>query len=202
MAQIFPSPFEAIVFYIIYAAWIISEIVGAVFLPWLRRRSGFQVKSILDRGSRGVIFLGLFVAIYISFSFAANSVAMLPTSGRSILFSTGILLMLLGIFVRQWAIATLGRFFSLSVRVAQGHKVVSNGPYRFVRHPSYTGALLSFAGMGLVLGSWGALLVILLMFGLVFGYRISVEEKALRINLKDDYVTYMKKTKRLIPYLI
>lgn len=203
VAQIFPSSYEAVAFYIVYAAWILSEIVGAGLLPWLRRRrSGVQVKSTLDRGSRGVIFLGLFAAIYIGFSFAENNVAMLPTSESSIFFSTGILLMLLGIFVRQWAIATLGRFFSLSVRVAQDHKVVSNGPYRFVRHPSYTGALLSFAGMGLALGSWGALLVILLMFGLVFGYRISVEEKALRNNLGDDYETYMKKTKRLITYLI
>lgn len=203
VAQIFPSPYEAIVFYIVYGAWIISEIVGAGLLPWLkRRRSGVQVKSTLDRGSRGVIFLGLFVAIYIGFSFAESGLAMLPTSESSIFFSTGILLMLLGIFVRQCAIATLGRFFSLSVRVAQDHKVVSNGPYRFVRHPSYTGVLLSFSGMGLALGSWGALLLILLMFGLVFGYRISVEENALRNNLGDDYETYMKKTKRLIPYLI
>jgi protein-S-isoprenylcysteine O-methyltransferase Ste14 len=203
LAQIFVSAYDAIVFYIVYSAWILSEIVGAGIVPWFRRkRSGVQVKSISDMGSRGAIFLGLFVAISVGFAFAENGVASLPMSISSIFFSAGILLMLLGIFVRQWAIATLGRFFSLTVRVSQDHKVVSNGPYRLVRHPSYTGALLSSMGLGLALGSWGALLVILLIFGLVFGYRISVEEKTLRANLGDDYAMYMKRTKRLIPYLI
>ena len=110
--------------------------------------------------------------------------------------------MFLGILVRQLAIAVLGRFFSLTVRVAEDHRVVEKGPYRLVRHPSYTGILITFIGLALAVQSWGALLVLLGIFSLSFGYRMKVEEKALLSELGQDYASYMKRTKRLIPYLI
>ena len=109
---------------------------------------------------------------------------------------------MLGVLVRQWAIAVLGRFFSLTVRVAEGHPVVERGPYRLVRHPSYTGVLITFIGLGMAVQSWGGLLVLLAVFGFSYGYRIRVEEKALISELGQDYVSYMKRTKRLIPFLV
>lgn len=110
--------------------------------------------------------------------------------------------MIAGICIRQWAIATLGQFFSQSVRITEDHRVVSNGPYRLVRHPSYTGLMMAFSGLALALESWGALIVILVVCGIVFGYRIRVEEKLLKSQLGDAYSEYMARTKRLIPYLI
>ncbi len=110
--------------------------------------------------------------------------------------------MLLGVLVRQWAIAVLGRFFSLTARVATDHRVVTRGPYRLVRHPSYTGVLITFIGRGLAVQSLGGLLVLLGVFSLSYGYRIRVEEKTLLSELGQDYASYMKRTKRLIPYLI
>jgi protein-S-isoprenylcysteine O-methyltransferase Ste14 len=103
---------------------------------------------------------------------------------------------------RQTAIAILGRFFSLAVSIAQDHNVVEKGPYRFVRHPSYTGVLITFIGLGLAVQSWGALLVLLALFSVSFGYRMWVEERTLLSALGDDYTSYMKRTKRLIPFLI
>jgi protein-S-isoprenylcysteine O-methyltransferase Ste14 len=96
----------------------------------------------------------------------------------------------------------LGRFFSLTVRVAEDHRVVEKGPYRLVRHPSYTGVLITFIGLGLAVQSWGALLVLLGVFSAAFGYRMRVEEKTLLSELGDNYASYMKRTKRLIPYLV
>jgi protein-S-isoprenylcysteine O-methyltransferase Ste14 len=84
----------------------------------------------------------------------------------------------------------------------EDHRVVEKGPYRVVRHPSYTGVLITFIGLGLAVQSWGALLVLLGVFSLSFGYRMRVEEKALLSELGEDYASYMKRTKRLIPYLI
>ncbi len=110
-------------------------------------------------------------------------------------------MVLAGIAVRQWAIAVLGRFFSLAVRVQADHQVVDKGPYRLVRHPSYTGAILSLLGLALSLETWGATLLLAVVFGVAYGYRIHVEEKALITELGTDYVAYMKKTKRLIPFL-
>ena len=117
-------------------------------------------------------------------------------------FYLGIFLMLLGVVIRQWAIAILGRFFSLTVQIAEDHKVVEKGPYRLVRHPSYTGVLITFIGLGLAVQSWGALLVLLVVFSLSFGYRMWVEERTLSSELGQDYASYMKRTKRLIPFLI
>ncbi|MGH2480827.1 MAG: methyltransferase family protein, partial [Ktedonobacteraceae bacterium] len=81
------------------------------------------------------------------------------------------------------------------------HPIVSTGPYRFLRHPSYTGVLLLVGGIGITLGNWLSLLIILagVLIGLL--YRISVEEKALRTFLGQPYEEYMRRTKRLIPFL-
>jgi protein-S-isoprenylcysteine O-methyltransferase Ste14 len=88
------------------------------------------------------------------------------------------------------------------VATQAGQHVVKTGPYRLVRHPAYSGALLIMVGIGLALQSWGAVLVILVIYGSTFGYRMRNEEKVLVSELGDEYVRYMKTTKRIIPYLI
>ncbi len=138
------------------------------------------------------------VSVALAFAFGYAGLGALPDWA----FYLGILLMLLGVFVRQWAIAVLGRFFSLTVRVTEDHKVVDKGPYKFIRHPSYTGVLITFIGLGLAVQSAGALLVFLVVFSLSFGYRMRVEERTLLSELGPDYSSYMKRTKRLLPFII
>lgn len=151
-----------------------------------------------DRGSGALVIITVFLSISIAFAFGYSGIGMLPDW----IFYIGISLMLLGVLVRQYAIASLGRFFSLTVQIAEDHKVVEKGPYRLVRHPSYTGVLITFIGLGLAVQSLGALLLLLIVFGTSFGYRIHVEERTLTSELGQDYVSYMKRTKRLIPFLI
>lgn len=110
--------------------------------------------------------------------------------------------MILGVLIRQYDIAVLGRFFSLTVRVAEDHRVVDKGPCPLVRHPSYTGVMLIFIGLGLAVQSWPATLVMLLVFAVAYGYRMMVEEKILTTQLGQEYVDHMRLTKRLIPFLI
>jgi len=196
MVELFPSSIAALVFYIMYLLLILSEVMGGVILPRLHRRGTEITKK--DKGSSQLISLGNFVSVVIVFSFALSGTAMWP----SWVYYPGILLMVLGIVLRQWSMAALGSFFSGTVGVQEGQKVVDTGPYRLVRHPSYTGGLLIFAGMGLALQSWGAILLIVLIFGLAFGYRIYVEEKVLVSEFGEEYVEYAKRTKRLIPYIL
>ena len=151
-----------------------------------------------DRGSGALIIFTVFVSIILALSLGYAGVGPLPDW----VFYPGIFLMLLGVLVRQWAIAVLGRFFSLTVRVAEDHRVIDKGPYRLVRHPSYTGALITFIGLSLAVQSLGALLVLLGVFVVSYGYRMRVEEKTLLSELGEDYANYMKRTKRLIPYII
>jgi protein-S-isoprenylcysteine O-methyltransferase len=151
-----------------------------------------------DRGSRALILLTVGGSLIIALYFGYARLGQLPDW----LFYPGIILMLLGIAIRQWAIAVLGRFFSLNVQVVEDHRVVDKGPYRLIRHPAYTGLLITFIGISLAVQSLGALLVLLAVFTVSFGYRIRVEERTLLTELGEDYASYMKRTKRLIPYII
>ena len=196
VSPVFATGLGLVIFDTTYAIWIISELFGAVLLPKLRQRGATRVKR--DRGSALLVIVTVFLSISIAFAFGYNGVGMLPDWT----YYLGIFLMLFGVIVRQWAIAVLGRFFSLTVRVAEDHKVVDKGPYRVIRHPSYTGVLITFMGLGLAVQSAGALLVLLALFGISFGYRMSVEERTLLAELGKDYGDYMKRTKRIIPYLL
>ncbi len=193
---VFASGLGLVLFDTSYFVWIVSELFGAVLVPRLRRRGATRVKR--DRGSGALIIFTVFVSIILALSLGYAGVGPLPDW----VFYPGIFLMLVGVLVRQWAIAVLGRFFSLTVRVAEDHRVVVKGPYRLVRHPSYTGVLITFIGLALAVQSSGALLVLLAVFSVSYGYRMRVEERVLQSELGQDYAEYMKRTKRLIPFLI
>ncbi len=128
---------------------------------------------------------------------AFRSIAPLPSWA----FYLGIFLMILGIVIRQWSIAMLGRFFSADAGTQKGQKVVKNRSYKRVRHLSYTGVILTLVGIGLALQSGAAVIVIILGFG--FGYRIHLEEELLISELGEEYIQYMKNTKKTYPvYLV
>ena len=196
MSPVFATGLGLVVFDTTYSIWIISELFGAVLIPKLRQRGATRVKR--DRGSGALVILTVFLSISIAFAFGYAGVGMLPDWT----YYLGISLMLLGVVVRQWAIAVLGRFFTLTVKVAEDHRVIDKGPYRVIRHPSYTGVLITFTGLGFAVQSAGALLVLLALYGLSFGYRMSVEERTLQAELGKDYRDYMRRTKRIIPFIL
>ena len=111
----------------------------------------------------------------------------------------GLFLMVAGAAFRQWALVHLGRFFSRTVHIESEHKVITTGPYRWIRHPAYTGMIVVYIGMVMALGTW---LGTLLTFAIVTGsllYRIHVEEQSLLTALDDEYLEYMKLTWLLFP---
>jgi protein-S-isoprenylcysteine O-methyltransferase Ste14 len=120
-------------------------------------------------------------------------------SGGSALFVTGLVLMAAGVLVRQWAIVTLGRFFTVDVRVHRGQTVVERGPYRWVRHPSYSGLLAFFIGLGLALTNWASLVVLAVLPAAGLLVRIRSEERALLAALGEEYRRYAATRRRLIP---
>ena len=176
--------------------WVLSEIVVGGIIPRLRRH-GAPIRF-EDNGSRPLIALSMILALVIAFLFAASGIASLPSWS----FYVGTGLMIAGIVLRQWSIAVLGRYFSPTIGIQEGQAVVDRGPYRLVRHPSYTGLLIIYIGLGFVIQSWGAVLVLIAYFAAAFGYRIHVEEAVLTSKLGDEYVAYAKRTKRLIPYVL
>ena len=120
---------------------------------------------------------------------------------RWLVFDIGIVLIVAGAALRLWAIVTLGRWFTYDVRVAEGQPVVTTGPYRWVRHPSYTGVLLLLFGVGLTLGNWLSLLFIATLPTVGLILRIRVEEAALHTTLGPSYDRYAATKPHLFPGL-
>jgi len=133
-----------------------------------------------DRGSQA----GIIVSMVASISIAPALAAAVP-----------------GMSLRWYAVQTLGPYFTTTVAARDGQPVVERGPYHFVRHPSYSGILLTLSGYCLAFTNWTALLAVVPgAVGLV--YRIRVEERALLEALGEPYADYMRRTKRLVPHLI
>jgi protein-S-isoprenylcysteine O-methyltransferase Ste14 len=120
-------------------------------------------------------------------------------AGRWPLFVAGLLLMAAGLALRLWAIVTLGRFFTVDVRVHPGQTVVDRGPYRWVRHPAYTGLVAFLIGLGLALTNWASLLVLVLLPTVGLVLRIRSEERALLAGLGEDYRRFAESRRRLFP---
>lgn len=111
----------------------------------------------------------------------------------------GLGLIAAGVGMRAWSIATLGRFFQYRIEVQSDHYVVSDGPYRYVRHPSYSGMLLVLVGIALATGDVLSLLVVVLLSGIGLAVRIHAEERQLTDALGAQYENFAARRKRLVP---
>jgi protein-S-isoprenylcysteine O-methyltransferase len=180
-------------YFILDAGLLLSELA----LVW-RRRASRAPSMRLDRGSHRLLW-----AVIVGSIIAAHLAALSNVGPRLLpglpwrCFGAG--LFAAGTALRWWAVVHLGRFFSVDVALASDHRVVETGPYRVVRHPSYTGLLLQCAGLGIVLGTALSLFVIIVPTFLVLVHRIRVEERVLLANFGNDYAAYTRRTKRLLP---
>lgn len=113
--------------------------------------------------------------------------------------ATGLSLLIIGILIRGNAIRVLGKYFTGTVLIKSDHRLIRSGPYKHVRHPAYTGALLAHFGLGLSFSNWFTLGFSTIPFIAVALYRMRVEEQALREAFGSEYVDYSQTSKRLIP---
>jgi protein-S-isoprenylcysteine O-methyltransferase Ste14 len=119
--------------------------------------------------------------------------------GAELIAVAGLCLMLAGISVRSLAIRTLGPYFTAKVSALENHRLIETGLYRHLRHPSYSGSLLAYLGMGLALANWISTGLIFMPVLAVALYRIRVEERALREIFPDAYAAYSARSKRILP---
>jgi protein-S-isoprenylcysteine O-methyltransferase Ste14 len=125
----------------------------------------------------------------------------LDTPAPNAFAAVGVVVIWVGLALRVWAVLTLGRSFSTFIQVDADQAVVTRGPYRWVRHPSYSGLLLIALGFGLGVGNWLSLAICAVIPVLGLLPRIAVEEAELVRVLGDQYRSYQKTTRRLVPGL-
>ncbi len=167
----------------------------------VRRRAGAGAQR-QDKSSVVVLFCMIAVGFVLG-SWLAHIILADTISGpRVLLFWLGIALVYAGIAFRLYAIRVLGRYFTVNVATVADQRVVEEGPYKLIRHPSYTGGLITLLGFALTYTNWLSLLVIIGCALIGYSYRIHIEEQALQEHLGQPYREYMQRTKRLIPYVV
>jgi len=116
-------------------------------------------------------------------------------------FALGVAVGWFGLLLRWWSFITLGKYFTVVVKTSDDQPVVQRGPYKVLRHPSYTGLLLAFAGCGLMLGNWVSTVGAVALVLVALTYRLRIEERALTEALGDRYREFAASRARLIPYV-
>jgi protein-S-isoprenylcysteine O-methyltransferase Ste14 len=174
----------------------VAGAVGVLEIVGVGRRRAEATKH--DRGSqfvlRGCVVVALIVVVL-----SVDHVPATEIRPPFLSVVVGIVLFAAGEGLRLWSRRTLGRYFTYTVQTSSDQPVITTGPYRLLRHPSYTGVLLLAVGAGFVEGNWLGLAALALMTFVGLRYRIHVEEKALLADLGDRYRTFAEHRKRLIP---
>jgi len=181
--------------------WIAFYWAFAGELPFFWRDAPTKATPV-DRGSKLTILVAGGLGVFFAFAIAGAFPRFAITTGRSFLYGAGVSCVAVGGWLRRHCFRMLGSSFTFDVRVQSDQVVVDRGAYRFVRHQSYSAGLLLFGGIGLSLTNWISLVVALVPPVIAYAYRISVEERALVDTLGPAYVLYMKRTKRIVPFVI
>lgn len=175
---------------VIRALWVVIEV------PYLRRHSVKRARD-LDKHSAKVWDLAhVLETVGVVLGFA--SIGRIHTAAN-LIGPLGLVLLLVGIFIRWSAILTLGKYFDGIVNIRNNHRLVRSGLYKHLRHPAYTGALIAHLGLGLSFVNWFSLALSTVPYLVAAMYRMHVEEQALKGAFGDEYTVYASETKRLIP---
>ncbi len=171
---------------VFYSYWLISAIGVKKALrrtPW-RRGAGIRV---------------LLVIAAVLLTRLLRTQRLVVHSSNLALHIVGLALCVVGLAFAVWARLHLGRNWGTPMSLKEGHELVTTGPYRFVRHPIYTGILLAILGSSLVAGTvWLLFFVIICAF---FVYSARTEEKLMMEQFPDMYPAYRKRTSALIPFV-
>jgi len=183
------------IFWFSYTAWAVTELV--LLLRDARAARGQK----RDSGSRAAFYVlipaGLFGAFSAPYFWPRAAISLPP----AIVFYTGIGLIWAGIALRLWAVMTLGKFFRTTVFLHEEHRLITSGPYRVLRHPSYTGSLISFIGIGVALGNWLSVAILVGCLLLIYAIRITVEERALAEHFGEEFAAHKRRTWAIIPFI-
>lgn len=187
---------SVVAFWVLFYIWFGSEMW---FGYRLRRIPGDATNR--DAGSKWWVISSVWATVAAGIGLAFGFQDSAIRTGRTEVFLAGLVLMIAGMALRWYSIRLLGASFTMEVATRPGQAIVQTGPYGRIRHPSYTGALLTLLGILLCCVNFVSLAAIVVAL-VGYAVRIRVEERALATQLGSPYREYMRRTKRLIPFLI
>jgi protein-S-isoprenylcysteine O-methyltransferase Ste14 len=181
-----------LVFELSIGAFVVGELSQA-----LRTRHGATRVNLAAEALFRVMFFGGILLIATGRAVAPSA----TITGGVWTFSIGVLIGWFGLLLRWWSFVTLGKCFTVILQTSDDQPVIERGPYRLLRHPSYTGLLLALLGCGLIVENWfgTASSVSVVLAALV--YRIRIEERALNLALGDRYADFSAGRARLVPFV-
>jgi protein-S-isoprenylcysteine O-methyltransferase Ste14 len=154
--------------------------------------------SSLDRLIHGLIMALAFFLLILSAQH--NFLEILILRSSPVIDIISVSLCLLGLGVGLWARRTLAGNWDSLPAIKKNHELVQDGPYRFVRHPIYSGVLLMFLGTALEIGMLGSMVSFIVLFT-GFWIKLTEEENLMIQHFKGKYLDYKKRTRALVPYL-
>ena len=181
---------------VIPAVWIIYELSLVA-----RDKKEGKGTTTVDKNTRFFNFLAITLGLCLAAGLSFLPVLNFSSMKLPLIFYIGIGILLLGMGLRYWAVAVLGKAFRTTIETDAEQQVVSSGPYRLIRHPSYSGWLLICIGYGVAVQNWLSLAVAVLLPLAALLYRISIEEKVLVSVFGQRYQAYQEHTKRLVPWV-
>jgi protein-S-isoprenylcysteine O-methyltransferase Ste14 len=182
-----------VVFVALIAIWVVGELRARI------RSRGNQRGASEEWGSLVAVVLTIYVGLFGGIMAATKVESAAIDFAHWPIFIAGALLTAAGIAFRQWAIYVLGAYFTVDVRVSADQPVVDSGPYRHVAHPAYTGMVMVFVGIGLMLGNWLSLAFLTLVPAVGLVIRIKVEERAMLAGIGEPYRRFLAGRARLVP---
>lgn len=194
------SYFETLIlkntFQVIFLFFIISEMLMWIFIEWNNKKNEGNKKN-NDRGSYSFIVIGFCSIIFLNPICRKNFSNILPI----LFFWIGSIFMITGVLLRAYSIYTLRKFFTLSVQVNSKQKIIQTGPYKYLRHPAYSGSIMSLVGTALCFRSLVGIIASLVVIIMIYRYRIIIEEKTLEDSFGMIYKEYERNTNRIIPFI-
>ncbi|MCX5801608.1 MAG: isoprenylcysteine carboxylmethyltransferase family protein [Candidatus Eisenbacteria bacterium] len=181
--------------------WVVVILFGAseMTMAFLKRANRKEAE-VKDRGSMPLLWIVIVLSLMLAIGSEWVTVARMHITAL-LYYALTIGLTIVGLTIRWYSIITLGRLFTVDVAIQRNHELIERGPYKYVRHPSYTGLLIAFVGLGVFFANWLSILFLVVPITFAILNRIVKEEKALREALGPSYSAYCARTKRLIPGL-
>jgi protein-S-isoprenylcysteine O-methyltransferase Ste14 len=177
--------------------WLLAEFIQ--FLRVQEARVSWDDATRVRLRSRGLAFVCCNLTANLWLYLAPPIFPAAAIRPGTVAFAVGMVLFAVGVVLRVWSFKELGRSFSYRIVVSRSQPVVSSGPYRLIRHPSYAGALLLCVGIGVASANWAGAAAMTVLPLIAFTWMIRIEEKALLDTLAGRYRCYASQHKRLVP---